>query len=317
MYFRKPFQFRALGGAVREGFLLRAEDAAGRVSYGEVAPLPSFGTETLDEAKRVLDSMQGVIDVAQVPSGCPATRFGLSSMQYFLEHVDAGGPESFRLAALLPSGREAIDMIQAKRQFGFERFKWKMGMLPYEEEEAILDALLEHLPDGASLRLDANGTLTPELFERWLERLARAPVEFFEQPLGAEYLDLMLEAAQSTSVLLALDESATTVEQCRALADRGWVGILVIKPSIVGDFQAFLTWRRGFQGECVYSSAFETPVGMQAALALASLDSRFGERPVGFDTYDFLMPFEGLDVVSGATMKPLQQEQLEAVWKQV
>ena len=34
----------------REGLLVRLEDGAGRVGYGEVAPMPEFGTETLAEA---------------------------------------------------------------------------------------------------------------------------------------------------------------------------------------------------------------------------------------------------------------------------
>ena len=36
--------------AEREGLLVRLEDEAGRSGYGEVAPIPWFGTETLAEA---------------------------------------------------------------------------------------------------------------------------------------------------------------------------------------------------------------------------------------------------------------------------
>ena len=66
----------------REGLLVRLEDEAGRSGYGEVAPIPWFGTETLEEAEEVLAKLGGAAETASLKGideryGC--VRFALAS----------------------------------------------------------------------------------------------------------------------------------------------------------------------------------------------------------------------------------------------
>ena len=54
--FRQPLRTAHGEWATREGFLVRVEQE-GRVGYGEVAPLPEFGSETLAEATAFLEQL--------------------------------------------------------------------------------------------------------------------------------------------------------------------------------------------------------------------------------------------------------------------
>src|SRR6185295_10255884 len=59
----------------REGLIVRLEDESGRAGYGEIAPIPAFGTETLAEAREICgkfgDKVEGeVIDSVAERFGC-------------------------------------------------------------------------------------------------------------------------------------------------------------------------------------------------------------------------------------------------------
>ena len=66
----------------REGIVLRLENERGRVGFGEVAPIPWFGTETLAEAGNVLRKLGDMVEAAVLEGiderqGC--LRFALAS----------------------------------------------------------------------------------------------------------------------------------------------------------------------------------------------------------------------------------------------
>ncbi len=52
--FREPLPTAQGIWQYREGFVICCEDSRGQISYGEAAPLPSFGTETLEQCATVL-----------------------------------------------------------------------------------------------------------------------------------------------------------------------------------------------------------------------------------------------------------------------
>ncbi len=131
----------------REGLIVRLESEAGRVGFGEIAPLPWFGTETLAEAEEICRKFghkvtDRVLDGVPGRYGC--VRFALAAART----GPAPGPGQSRLpvAALLPAGREALAVLPAKLAAGFLAFKWKVGVSAVEEELGLLDDLLAELP---------------------------------------------------------------------------------------------------------------------------------------------------------------------------
>ncbi|MEI6427613.1 MAG: enolase C-terminal domain-like protein [Pseudanabaena sp. ELA607] len=53
--FRKPLPTAQGIWQHREGFVICCQDITGKISYGEAAPLPSFGTETLSQCAEILN----------------------------------------------------------------------------------------------------------------------------------------------------------------------------------------------------------------------------------------------------------------------
>jgi o-succinylbenzoate synthase len=67
---------------VREGISLSLVDETGRVGKGEIAPIPWFGSETLEQALEFchkLPSQIAITDIFSIPSELPACQFGFES----------------------------------------------------------------------------------------------------------------------------------------------------------------------------------------------------------------------------------------------
>ena len=64
---------------VREGIILRLTDENGRIGWGEIAPIPWFGSETLEQAKEFCQQLPPEItatDIFSIPDELPACQFG-------------------------------------------------------------------------------------------------------------------------------------------------------------------------------------------------------------------------------------------------
>ena len=84
--YQRPFQ-RALSTShgnweIREGVILRLRDRTGRIGYGEIAPIPWFGSETLNQALNFCAQLGNEItteNIFSIPSQLPACQFGFES----------------------------------------------------------------------------------------------------------------------------------------------------------------------------------------------------------------------------------------------
>lgn len=292
--FRQPVRTAHGLWVEREGLLLRLENEAGLVTLGEVAPISWFGTETVDEAEEVcrgFGSDVGEAGLAAVPEHCVCLRYGLSAAMQQSAAPSIDGKNALPVAALLPAGRAAFDQIEPKAEGGFRVFKWKVGVVDLADELAMLDDLIAKLPDGAKLRLDANGAWDRRKAERWLERCADRPVEFIEQPCyaevsqgGAKMDDMLLGLANDYPTPIALDESLVSSGDVTRWLDRGWPGVFVVKPVLLGDAHGTIARLEKAKARVVFSSALETAIGAKASLRLAF--SYGGEpRALGFGVW--------------------------------
>ncbi len=298
---RSPLRTAHGPWAEREGLLVRLVDEAGRSGFGEVAPVPWFGTETLAEAEEACRGLGGkvsakVLDAVPERFGC--VRFALACARVEVERLALKAPSrtqsgdsalgatrstSSRLpvAALLTAGRAALQELRAKLETGFLAFKWKVGVERAEDELGVLDDLLAALPGYAKLRLDANGAWDRRAAARWLERCAERPVEFVEQPVAPADEDALLGLAQDYPVTLALDESVVRLAEARRWQSQGWPGVFVIKPVLCGPLPEIEAWVRESKADIVLSSAIETAAGRAAILPWA-VGSGVTKRALGF-----------------------------------
>lgn len=274
----------------RQGLLLRLKNETGTTTFGEAAPIAWFGTETIDEAEEVCRELGSQVSEAMlraVPERCVSLRFALASALNSFPAASIENKKALPVAALLPAGRAAFDLVEPKSEVGFRTFKWKVGVGDYADELAMLDDLLAKLPDGAKLRLDANGAWDRRRAERWLECCAERPVEFVEQPIAADARgaeDLLLGLANDYPTPIALDESVVNAGDVFRWLEHGWPGVFVVKPSLLGDAASVLARLEKAKAHVVFSSALETAVGAKAALRTAF---SFGGAPhaLGFGVW--------------------------------
>lgn len=297
----------------REGIFVRLEREDGQVGFGEIAPLPSFGTETQAEAAEICRKLgdevtDELLDGVETRFGC--VRFALVAARA-MTGPTSNAERRLPVAALLPAGRAALEVLPDKLADGYLCLKWKVGVGRAEDELVLLDDLLAMLPAYVRLRLDANGAWDRRTAERWLAACAERPVEFVEQPAAPDDDDLLLGLAEDFPVTLALDESVTGLAAAREWQDRGWRGVFVVKPALAGPLDELTSWIGATKPDVVFSSAIETALG-RAQIVRAIFSADLTQRALGFGVGavfgDRLWDGPGigplLDATWGATVNP-------------
>ena len=286
--FKQPLQTSHGKWEVREGIILSLTDNLGKTRWGEIAPISWFGTETVTQALNYCHQLPTEITtetIHSIPDSLPACQFGFESALALknqnYNHLTYSG--------LLSAGKDALQQWSKLWEQGYRTFKWKIGVYPIVEELEIFAAFIQ-IPKPVKLRLDANGGLTYDEANLWLQKSDSSKlVEFIEQPLGIEQFEQMQELSNLYNTAIALDESVATFNQLQACYQRGWRGIFVIKPSIVGYPSRLRQFCQTYPIDAVFSSSFETEIGRQAALNLA-VELANPNRAVGFGIDNFLSP---------------------------
>ena len=268
----------------REGIIISLTNSVG-TAQGEIAPLPWFGSETLARAEEFCQQLQGYIteeQISAIPDRLPCCQFALESAYLALTQPQSNNIAPLDFCYLLPAGTKALDVWQEiDTDSKNPTFKWKIGVLPVNEEIEILHRLLDLLTPKAKLRLDANGGLTLEHARRLLNICDRYPqIEFIEQPLSPKYLNEMLQLSREHSTPLALDESVASFKQLQSAHRQGWQGVYVIKAAIMGFASRLTQYCQDNDLDIVFSSVFETEVARQRVLSLAQQLNH--PRAVGF-----------------------------------
>ncbi|MGD2182254.1 o-succinylbenzoate synthase [Lusitaniella coriacea] len=281
--FRQPLQTHHGIWEVREGIIVKLVDELGNAGWGEIAPLPWFGSETLEDAIAFCRGLGEKIEanaLKSIPSHLPACQFGLECA---IPSV-ASNPNfpKARYSHLLPPGENALQEWESLWQQGGRTFKWKIGIHSLQQEITLFEKLARSLPEGAKIRLDANGGLNLEVAKTWLQGLdSSKKVEFIEQPLPPSELDAMVQLSGDFTTPIALDESVATLQQLEGCYEKGWRGIFIIKPAIAGSPQQLRQFCQQYGIDAVFSSVFETEIGRRAALNLAAELSN-PNRAIGF-----------------------------------
>jgi O-succinylbenzoate synthase len=290
--FRQPLLTSHGDWRVREGVIVGLQDGLGRKGWGEIAPLPWFGSEDLETVLAFCQGLGGEIsaqDIEKIPMSLPACQFGFETALADLLSSGNVNESEFAYSYLLPAGKEALEAWWEGWSQGGRTFKWKIGVLAGEVEREIFTQLLRQLPAAAKFRLDANGGLSEAEAREWLQVTnGTQQVEFFEQPLPPGKLEMMLQLSQDYETPLALDESVATLSQLKQCYQDGWRGIFVVKGAIAGSPKQLRSFCRQHDLDLVFSSVFETEIGRKAVLQLAR-ELSSPHRAVGFGVQSWLI----------------------------
>ena len=271
---------------IREGIIIRLRDNSNNIGFGEIAPLPGFGSEYITQALEFCQGLCGKFsEVEAIPSDLPCCQFAFESA---LKNLSSSpllplSPSLYLYSYLLPAGEDVLVKWRDIWDNGGRTFKWKIGVNQTDKEIKIFERLINLLPEGVKLRLDANGGLTVDNAIEWLKLCDRYPnkIEFIEQPLSVKNFPRMLDLSKRFSTAIALDESVSSLIQLEDCYRKGWRSIFIIKAAIVGSPSRLSWFIEENKIDVVFSSVFETSIGRNAVLNLAAKLNN-PNRAVGF-----------------------------------
>ncbi|HDR1345384.1 TPA: o-succinylbenzoate synthase [Pasteurella multocida] len=279
----------------REGLLVQVccDDAQG---WGEIAPLPEFSQETLEQAREqalawleewsASDGSAGKLPLEHL---FPSVAFGLScalAEMKGLLHEEG----NYQVAPLCYGDPD--ELYDPLNQMQGEKVaKIKVGMYEANRDGLIADMLLEAIPD-LHLRLDANRSWTPnkaQMFAKYVKPEHRARIQFLEEPCKAPAESLQF--AEETGIAIAWDETVRDAEfqQNPPHFFTPQVKAIVIKPTLVGSIQRCVELIKQAHAhgiQAVISSSIESSLGLTQ---LARLAQQYTPNTVpGLDTLDLM-----------------------------
>ncbi len=291
----RPLILKSRPVSARHGFVVRLADSDDHVGWGEIAPLPGFSAETLDEAcKSAICALRalGSRDLPDVQnllaSGIgphlntvlpPSVACGIESavMNLWarrtaveLRHlIDHSAPDSAPVNGLL-SGRDEEVLALARQMLadGYATLKLKVGSEAVGTEIAKVKSLRSIMPPHTRLRLDANRAWDIDTAVQFCKGIDGVDIEYIEEPL-ADSRDLD-RFYHKTGLPYALDETLVSMQTDNITKADGLVA-LILKPTLLGGLSPALRLAKRARElglVPVISSAFESSLGL---LTLANL----------------------------------------------
>ena len=272
---------------------LTAED--GRTSSGEIAPLPGFSGESLEQALVQLQELRPRLcgrpvdeQLLSATDLYPSVRCGLEAAAARLSERGAAWWDPTRIPSTQVCGlldtltRPGLDPETADSELtaalekhlgnGTERIKLKVGRRAPHEDIRHVVGVCDRLPHGTMIRLDANRAWTFDEAEAFIAELDPGKVEFIEEPLNDP--DLLPVLARRSVVPIGIDESVPHfVGPDHVVDSLEWVGVLVAKPMIRWAYEAtfeIAAQLAELNIPVVVSSSFESALGIEPLFGLAA-----------------------------------------------
>ncbi|NLS13868.1 o-succinylbenzoate synthase [Vibrio sp. SM6] len=260
--------------SVRSGFILelKHDDILAR---GEVAPLPGFSHESLEQAGAQLQTQlehwlkDEPIDFDTL---YPSVAFGLSIA---LDELSGRLPieGNYQVAPLCNGDPDEL-LAQLSELSGDKVAKIKVGLYEPIRDAMMVNLFLESIPD-LSLRLDANRAWTPDKAEQFARKIPpsrRGRIAYLEEP--CHHPGDSLAFAIDTGIAIAWDETLQDAlhHSHFDLSDLTGAKVIVIKPTLIGSTERcrMLVEKAATLGiKAVISSSLESSLGLNLLARMA------------------------------------------------
>ncbi len=313
----------------REGLILALCNNNEILSLGEIAPLPGFSRETIDQAEEQIVQSLKRIPLDTVISGLqnsplietmlehakdarlhPSVEFGLCTailnlmskikVEPVRKILSMDASDAIDINALIAGSYDEIfEMIENKISRGFKTFKLKVGRQSLEDDVKLVLKINEIIKKPTSLVLDANRAWGVEEAISFSEQISDIKIMYIEEPVK-DYLGILQLCNKSKfKVPIALDESLNTISH-ESLEPIPSVTTLILKPTILGFVKTieFNKKAESLGMKTVISSSFESSIGLSALAEIASgLNAKAGLDTIEWFTEDTLK--SPLEIKSG------------------
>lgn len=296
----------------RDGLLIHLQQGE-QQGWGEIAPLPEFSEETLEQAQQAALAWAQAWQAGEPPAAIawPSVAFGTScalaelagqlpqQADYRKAPLCTGDPdELFEVLAALPGEKVA---------------KVKVGLYEAVRDGMVVNVLLEALPD-LKLRLDANRSWTrakADGFAKYVNPSWRDRIAFLEEPCKTR--DESRDFAQTTGIAIAWDESVREADFV-VQAEPG-VAAIVIKPTLTGSLarcRELVAQAHQAGLVAVISSSIESSLGLTQLARIAHWLTP--DTVPGLDTLN-LMQAQLLRGWPECNLPLMDTQALECVWR--
>ena len=287
---------------IREGFLIKITAEPDLAGISEIAPLPFFSKEFLDDVVNEVSKFKREFTGKPIPtdilertkSFAPSVRFGIETALLNLHasfkkltFVDLLNPNAKRVISVNALLTGSTDEIESKLEFlmlqGYKTFKIKVGRNKIVDEITMIQKIQNILDDSFAIRLDANRHFAYEDGCRFLDELSDSNIEYIEEPFqNKNELQRYLDEGK-VPIPIALDETLREIEPDQLESFKSCSAV-VLKPTLLGYANAiqFAKTALSYKMKPVVSSSFESSVGI---FILASVAAVIDDSiPVGLET---------------------------------
>jgi o-succinylbenzoate synthase len=285
-----PYKIPFINNKMRSGLLICATDELGVSAFGEIAPLPNWSKETLEEAltqlnhkKKEIQSISWNIETCfenlKELSLFPSVLFGLeTALLSLLDPLPAFTPN--KSALLMGSFKEILAQAKDRKKQGYKSAKLKVSSLSFQEAEEVI--LL--LQKSFFLRIDVNRSWAEQDSLKFFSRFSPDAFDYVEEPFQDP------TRLFTFTHPLAVDESFPSPLSLKDLKKLPTLKALIYKPMMQGGLTNALSLKK--KGlNLILSSSFETSIGLRGIENMAKrLDL---SSPIGTGTSHFLpCPFQ-------------------------
>lgn len=295
--FAYPLQISGNKFFHRDGVILTFEDPEnGVTAYGEVAPLPGFSDEDLDDVIEVLKANKGYINssikerngaealkVLNQIHRFPSLSFGLDTLLHDLAAKREGKSLSSYLFDTFSSEikcnatigiQEVKSALKKANEFveaGYSTLKIKVGY-QITREVRIIKQLRENYPN-LKIRLDANQAWQPDEAIKHLRLLKKFDIEYCEQPVLKDDIYGLKRVTDAVNIPIAADESFRNKRSAKELSFVKAMNVAIFKPTLMGTYKDIFVTKEILDThviETVLTTALESAIGRAAITALSA-----------------------------------------------
>lgn len=282
----------------REGWLVKICTADGMTGWGDCAPPSWIGAEQTSAAASDLqrfrrqltglDLQQALLQPGSIEEVTSAALFAFETALLDL----LSQQQSLPLSRLL--NPQAAPMVEVNAAAGaitkvsdtqimqsvdaeMKVLKLKAGVAGVRDEITRLQQIAALLPDGVSLRIDANQAWSMDDARCFFQESTNLPIESVEEPLRNPAIEAWQRLAEYTRIPLAADESLLTTD-IEVLLESGCISRVVLKPTLLGGLCRCMDLQEKAAAagvESIVTTTLESAVGVWACVHLAAaVDTR-------------------------------------------